>query len=195
MINITKHGMERYVERIKEIPKEEVKSYITLNRDMLQSELDKMHTYSDFIYRTKFENHNDCNYYLADDMILVLDNTKTKLITIYRADYGWDKDINKQIIERSLSHLEKAEEDYVKAIEEIDSEKLDLDIRAENLKEKIKNYENLIKDLKVELEGIKAHSKSIKVAETEAKAEKDEIARKIIYSIDYKRAMEDIKNM
>ena len=99
MINATKHARERYASRIKGIEKSAIKSNVTMYGAEYEKDLNKMYDNSRLIYTGKFQNHNECNYRLADDIILVVDKQEQNLITLYRVDFNFTKKINKSILQ------------------------------------------------------------------------------------------------
>ena len=93
MINATKHARERYASRIKGIEKSALKANVTMYGAEYEKDLNKMYDNSKEIYTGKFQNHNECKYRLADDIVLVIDKQEQNLITLYRADFNFGKNI------------------------------------------------------------------------------------------------------
>ena len=87
MINATKHARERYAERIKGIEKDAIKSNVAMYGNDYEKDLNKMYDNSRLIYTGRFQTHKECQYRLADDIILVMDKIDQNLITLYRVDY------------------------------------------------------------------------------------------------------------
>ena len=191
MINATKHARERYASRIKGVEKNAIKSNVVMYGAEYEKDLNKMYDNSRLIYTGKFQNHNECNYRLADDIILVVDKQEQNLITLYRVDFNFTKKINKSILQDLVQELNEREEAWLsekaKAEETnngLDNEKALLEL---NIEAKIQE----LKDLQERLKALNEYMKTTNADEISAKEKMDDIARKIVYSIDYKKSMQE----
>ena len=146
MINATKHARERYAERIKGIEKDAIKSNVAMYGNDYEKDLNKMYDNSRLIYTGRFQTHKECQYRLADDIILVMDKIDQNLITLYRVDFNFTKSINKVILQDLVEELDVKEkawslekEKTEEANSELNNEKalLEMDIEA-----KAKELEN-----------------------------------------------------
>ena len=127
-------------------------------------------------------------YIVGEECIKIDQN----LITLYRVDFNFTKSINKVILQDLVEELDVKEkawslekEKTEEANSELNNEKalLEMDIEA-----KAKELENL----KDRLDALNKYMKTTNADEIVAKEAMDEIARKIVYSIDYKKAMQEI---
>lgn len=193
MINCTKHSVEQYAKRIKEIDKDSLRSNVTMNREQYEKDLNKMYDNSKIIFTGKFDNHKMANYRLADNIILITDKTDQNLITLYRVDFDFDRDTNKIVLDSLLIKLDKAKAIYLEKKEQADADKkkldnerlqllLDIDARKEELKKLEESYK-ILEDC------INVYSKD----EIEAEEKMNKIARKIVYSIEYRNTIKEIE--
>lgn len=192
MINATKHARERYASRIKGIEKNALKANVTMYGAEYEKDLNKMYDNSKEIYTGKFQNHNECKYRLADDIILVVDKQEQNLITLYRADFNFGKNINKDILKSLVQELNEKEEAWLS--EKAKSEETNGGLNDEKtlLEMNIEAKTQELKDLQERLNALKDYMKTTNADEIEAKEAMDEVARKIVYSIDYKKSMQEI---
>lgn len=193
MINCTKHSLEQYARRIKLIDKEDIKSSVAINGEIYEKDLNKMYDNSKIIYKGTFsKKHNCTNFRLVDNIILITDKNDQNIITLYRVDFGFGRNTDKIILDNLLKELNEDEITYTQKKEQVDKEKerlgaeygqLLLDISAK--KKEIISLEEYKKTLEqyIDTYGIDA---------IEAKEKMDEIARKIVYSIEYRNSLKEI---
>lgn len=192
MINITKHAREKYALRIKGIEKDAVKSNATMYMVDYEKDLNKMFDVSKIIYIGKFETHKECIYRLVDDIILVMDKLDQNLITLYRIDFNFGKNINKIILKDLLEELNKKEEIWLAEKLKLDETNNELVSEQTQLEMNIEAKNNELKQLQERLDSLKKYMKTTNQDEIIAKEAMNEIARKIVYSIEYKKSMQDI---
>ena len=190
-MNITKHALFRYMERFKGINKKDFGEILQDEKNLYESELNKMIDNANMIYTGTFnENNTITNYWIADNIILVTDTANTKIITLYRIEFGFDRQIDKDILSNLRQQLEYADTKYIQAMEKVQEKKDKLDNDALIIKEQITSLEEQLQSMKSGLTGIEEYKKTITIEETKAKTERDIIAKKIIYSNIYRNAME-----
>ena len=192
MINATKHARERYASRIKGIEKNAIKANVTMNGAEYEKDLNKMYDNSREIYIGKFQNHNECRSRWSQDIILVIDKQEQNIITLYRVDFNFTKKINKSILNDLLQELNEKEEAWLSEKAKAKEVNDGLDNEKALLEMNIEAKTQELKDLQNRLDALKSYMKTINADEIEAKEEMDEIARKIVYSIDYKKSMQEI---
>jgi polyhydroxyalkanoate synthesis regulator phasin len=146
-MEITKHAIKRYVERIEEIKEElEVNRYITMNSDLVKERIQKIYEYSKWIYKGQIgTDKTTANFYIKDDIILVGDVQETKIYTLYRIDFGFPAKTTKVIIKDLIDaiddtrlKLDEAQKDVEEYIEEKRHEVDSLDLEINNLRRQIK---------------------------------------------------------
>ena len=191
MINATKHARERYASRIKGVEKNAIKSNVVMYGAEYEKDLNKMYDNSRLIYTGKFQNHNECNYRLADDIILVVDKQEQNLITLYRVDFNFTKKINKSILQDLVQELNEREEAWLSEKAKAEETNNGLDNEKALLELNIETKTQELKDLQERLKALNEYMKTTNADEISAKEKMDDIARKIVYSIDYKKSMQE----
>ena len=191
MINATKHARERYASRIKGVEKNAIKSNVIMYGAEYEKDLNKMYDNSRLIYTGKFQNHNECNYRLADDIILVVDKQEQNLITLYRVDFNFTKKINKSILQDLVQELNEREEAWLSEKAKAEETNNGLDNEKALLELNIEAKTQELKDLQERLKALNEYMKTTNADEISAKEKMDDIARKIVYSIDYKKSMQE----
>ena len=192
MINVTKHALQRYATRFKGVENKNVSSVLSDNRELYEGELNKMFENAKEIYCGKFNNNNESRFYLVDNIIIVVDMAISKIITLYRVEFGFEREIDKTILESLLSHLELADESYIKAIDEVKDKKEEISYQVLSLEMEIESIEQTLDAMRTGLKALEESKKAIEVEEVRARTERDKIAKKICYSIDYRKSMEEI---
>lgn len=190
MINVTKHALRRYVERFKSVEKDSIEQNINSNKEQYQQDLDKMFQNSRLIYTGKFnDKHNETNFRMVDNIILITDKIDTKIITLYRIDFGFDRDVDLTIIKSLIEKLNIAEDKYLKSIDLIKEEKDSLLSKRETLIYEIETIEETLKTMKSSLKSLDGYIKDFGYQEKQAKTDMDLIAKKIVYSNIYRKEM------
>ncbi len=174
MKNCTKHSIERWVERIVGIITErERDDYIRDNREQIKEHMNKTFEFSDFIYKGKVGDNTERNFYIKDDIIFVLNVTDDAIITVYKVDFNFTKELNLNVAKGLLkeitklleekemkdsetySHVEVLIEDNKKIEEQIKILEMQLKILKDNKKandEYIKNYNSNTKYIDLEIQ-------------------------------------------
>lgn len=190
MINVTRHAYTRYAERIKLVEKEDLETSLIVNKDQYHLDLDKMFQNSKLIYTGQFnDKHSEANFRIVDNIILITDIADTKIITLYRVDFGFDRDVDLTILTSLLEKLNFAEEEYIGAIEEVNEEKVRVVTNRDNLKLEIEQIEEQLKYMKESLEIMNSYVDKFDYKERVAKTEMNSIAKKIVYSNIYRKEM------
>ena len=191
-MNCTKHILQRYAERFKKIEKQDINQNIIENKDLYEKELNKMISIGKMIYTGKFNEDNMItNYWLVDNIIIVTDTANTKMITLYRIEFGYGREIDKRIQQGLLEELDIAEEEYIKAMDEVKNEKDKLEIDKIQIKEKIVSLKEELTALESGLKGIENYINTINIKEVKTRVDRDIVAKKIVYSNIYKKAIEE----
>lgn len=192
MINATKHARERYALRIKGIEKSALKANVTMYGSEYEKDLNKMYDNSRLIYTGKFQSYKECKYRLADDIILIIDKQEQNLITLYRVDFGFHKKINKGILYELIQELNEKEEAWLSEKAKVEEVNDGLESEKALLEMSIEAKEQELKNLQERLDALKNWMKTTNTEEIKAREDMDEIARQIVYSVDYKKSMQDI---
>jgi Chromosome segregation ATPases len=187
MKNCTKHSLERWVERIVGITDiRERKEYIAKNSDILKEHINKTLEYAEFIYKGQIGDNITRNYYIHNDIILVLNTANDAVVTVYKVDFGFPHELNLQVAKGLLAEIRRLSEEKGKldlaALEEIERLKAtrdSLDQQEEILKEQLR----LIQERKKAIdEEIKTHNSEAKVVELDIK----KYTQQLVNSKEYK---------
>ena len=191
-MNVTKHCIHRYAIRFKDIDKQDLGAITQAEKELFETELNKMIDKATMIYTGTFNEKNQVtNFWVVDNIVLVTDIANTKIITLYRIEFGFDRTIDKTILENLREQLEEADEVYIKAMQEVQEKKDRLDIDAISIKEQISSLQEQLSALQSGLKGIEEYKKTITVDEVKARTNRDIIAKKIIYSNIYKKSVDE----
>ena len=134
-VEISNHAAMRYAERIAD--KDElidINIYVQRNLEKIENDINTMIEHSDFIYRGKIgtKDRNIVDVYLSGTWVILLDSSRSKVITLYKVDFNVGEDFNKQYIQRIL--------------ERMNGHKKELDIKREEIATQRDNYLEIIKD-------------------------------------------------
>jgi hypothetical protein len=99
MINITKHCLDRYAERVLGIEDlQTARQYINSNQDKVSEDINKLFEFATLILTAQINGDKSTkNYWLRDNIVIVTDTGNSTLITLYRIDdspnekYGYSK--------------------------------------------------------------------------------------------------------
>lgn len=192
MINVTKHAYLRYSERIKEVDLKDVNEDIVVNKNIYHIELDKMFENSRIIYSGKFnDKHSETNFRIADNIILITDKMDTKIITLYRVEFGFGRDIDVVILKSMIEKLNVAEVEYLTSIEEVNEERERVVSSRDVLIKEIEEMKNSLKIMEESLTTMNDYIDKFNYKERIAKTEMETIAKKIVYSNIYRKEMEE----
>ena len=189
-INITNHALDRYSKRIKNDDIVNITSLDSNTRERYEKDILNMYENSKLIYEGKFTDHSDSKFLLTDDIILITDPKETKLITLYRIDFGFDYETNKILRNRLLVQLEKAKntvsDSELKVNEALTkaTESLDVLIAERN------DLQASLKAVNDSIDITKDYIESLNFTINENKSRYNNIARQICYSINCKKAFE-----
>lgn len=194
MINCTNHALEQYAKRIKLIEKDSIKSTVILNRDIYEKDLNKMYDNSKIIYTGTFnKKHNNSNFRMVDNIILITDKKDETLITLYRIDFGFGRTTDKIILEQLLKELKDGENIYLQKRKEVEEEMDSLMCEHTKLIMEIEAKKKEVKALEESKDILENYIDIYKKDEVEAKEVMNEVARKIVYSIDYRNSIKEIE--
>lgn len=190
MINVTAHCYKRYTERIIEVEFDSIDQHIQMNKNQYHIEIDKMFENSRKIYTGRFnDKHNETNFRIADNIILITDKLDTKVITLYRVEFGFDREVDVIILKSLIEKLNIAEELYLESIEEVNQERERVVTNRDNLSIEIEALKESLKAMEESLEVMDNYIEKFDYKETQARLEMDTIAKKIVYSNIYRKEM------
>lgn len=191
-MNIKEHCFRRYSERFKGVEgKENITRDVIVNKELYEKELNKMFEHSKLLYTGIFKEHEEANYYIVDNIILIVDLANTKIITLYRIEFGFGRDIDKNILNGLIEDLDKADTEYIQAMDIVKERKEDMEYKILSLEEDIKSTEELLNTLKLSLNELHNIKQSITLEEDKCRIARHKIAKKLVYSNIYKNAVNE----
>jgi len=165
-MNISRHAMERYAERLMDKDnKTDVSLFISNHIQKINDDIEKMIEYGEMLYEGRSLKKDWQNavvqIYLRDNWIVIVDKNKQNVITIFSLDLGVGDEMNQQYISLLRNKLDVAKAAYAEKCKEIDAQKdIFLKLIEENediikeyrrivnsLVEQNESYESLIKEL------------------------------------------------
>ena len=115
---ISKHDKERYAERIMEYDNmADVNEFLGKHESKVEGDINKLVNYGTLLYSgVSFKDKNQItDIYLKDYWVVLVDNKKRNVITLYKIDLKVGEDINREYLDRILKRLEEAKEEYTEA--------------------------------------------------------------------------------
>lgn len=193
-MDITKHAFDRYAKRILGYEDQlAARQYINSNIDKVTKDVNKLIEYSELIWTGQINGDRTTkNYYYNNGVILVVESNNLKLITLYKVDFSFGKELDKLIAQKLLDEI--------------------LDLR-QKMTDKKKEIEETVKEKKIELENIDNDlnylKEQMKLMEFKKQSKEDEIktiyndvslmdkqieskALKLCNSLEYKKELEKI---
>lgn len=148
-MQITKHAMERYVERTMGKVNGEASVYIAQNEDKIKEQIQKLFDSASLLYEGRLKDHGCAQSLLnKNGWALVYDANGDSLITIYKVDCGLDDEFNQLYVDKyrskildMLKQLEIMSFDQLQKSEEIAQQIHSNDENISRLKAKIATLE------------------------------------------------------
>ena len=128
-ISITRHTLERYVERIKGVKdKNERNTYITMNRELLEGHITTMFEHAEFVFKGKIGGDGtNKNFYLLQDVAFVVSD-ENSIVTIFKINFEFPQEAQEFVIKCLVDKIKEKNpnvcyiEDFNKIIEYLDKE-------------------------------------------------------------------------
>jgi predicted RNase H-like nuclease (RuvC/YqgF family) len=192
-MNIRNHFKERYVQRINGLTdKQEIKQYIAVNDAQITENINKMFEHAKFLYRGQVgKNNATCNFYIADNLILVADN-HINLMTLYRVDFNFPEEINRQVAKGLLEEIDRLQEMLQEANKDIDEYINQKTIEIENTDTEIKSLERQLEIKKMQKKILEDDVKGKRGDVDYLNQEITKYANMLCNSLEYKKAMSEV---
>ena len=193
ILNVTKHFMERWAERIIGIvTKDEIRVYIGQNAEIIKEHANKTFQHAEYIWEGQLYDNVNRKYYMDDDMVLVVNTTGDALITIYKVDFGFPGTGNSQARRALIQEIheltrQKEEVDF-EILVEMEKKQQELSVVSEN----IKITEAQLKNLKDQELFMKEEIKNMNRTSSHLDMEIKKYTNMLVNSKEYR---EDLKNM
>lgn len=186
-IAISKHARERFVERILGVPKEEVKSYLAKNESIVDEHILEMYTYAEKIWSGQLFGNITRNYYLRDDIVIVVDTNDQCIVTVFHVDFGLTRDGNRRLVKVLLEEKEQIERDLEKVNQSIQEEIAVRTVELEQVESEISLLKNRLEGLTMKRDAIKMMIEGADAKKHELNDRMDSIMKMICSSIEFKK--------
>lgn len=183
-VDVSSHAALRYVQRIEGIVDErESKQYLAQNSEHVTDHVLSMFEHSAFLW-TGCVNSKDINhFYIAQDVILLLEESKSKIVTLYRCDYGFPSVVTRQTIKGLLHELGKLRDRRQKRGSHIGDDRAKLEVEIENIDAQIDAKKAELDALRNKRDTVQAELDEVNSSIMVLDAQIDSVALSIINSI------------
>lgn len=193
-IGLTNHVKLRYVQRIVGISDEnEAKQYLAINEAMVMEKILKMFEFATFVFQGQLgasKMNPTSRFYLRDDVILITDTGMSKIITMYKVDFGLPERTTRIAIKDLMEDMGAAQELYEAAKVEALITTDQVRFQLENYTSSISNLEGQLKILKELKEMSEKELQNLNHRPALLAKQVEDCASKICYSLDLKRDIE-----
>lgn len=148
-ISITRHALERYVERIKGVKdKNERNAYITMNRELLEGHIATMFEHAEFVFKGKIGGDGtNKNFYLLQDIAFVVSD-ENSIVTIFKINFEFPQEAQEFVIKCLVDKIKELDEQFIEEKIKVDEKLAEIDTKKEQNDLEIKELEARIKLLK-----------------------------------------------
>ena len=157
--NISKHAAERYSERIMDKEGLSINTFVTLYKEKIDTDINKMISYGQLIYTGKQSQKdgkgNVVDVYLKDCWVVLVDNKANNVITLYKIDLGFDEEFNKLYVSKMMEKLNTYKEVLENTKQQVQEESNTYRELINDAETQIKEYRGMIKNLEELCEGYK----------------------------------------
>lgn len=169
--NISKHGMERYAERVMGKEDIDINRFVTLNEEKIKTDINKLINYGELIYQGKQTQKdgksNVIDVYLKDCWVVLADRKTKNVITLYKIDLGFDEEFNKLYVSKMMEKLNTYKEALERTKTQVGIETITYREMIADAETQIKDYRTMIKNLEGLCEGYRAiiDNNNVKIAQ------------------------------
>lgn len=139
--NITNHAYERYAERMaNKEQKTDMRIYIANHKDDINDRIHKLIHFGELIYEGKVGDHAKSHVYYKDRWIIIVDENKNNVVTLYKVD----------LLDDEVSDLFAN-----KVLIQIKQQQTNLYIEKVKVQQRINSFEQKIEENKTEIAYLK----------------------------------------
>lgn len=191
MLNLTKHFMQRWVERIVGITDEKERNeYMSRNQEQIKEHANRTFHHATFLWSGQLGDNVTRHYYIEDDIIILTNTTNDAFITTYRVDYGFPGEANaavrKSLIEEIHKLSAEKEEIEFRVLEETEAKHNEL----LKLSEQIKITKDQLKSLEAHENHVKQELKTINIKSTALDLEIKKNTNMLLNSKEYREDLQ-----
>ncbi len=148
-MQISKHAIERYVERTMSKSGTDLKVYIAQNADRINEQIQKLFDSAFILYEGRLKDHGYAQSLLnKNGWVLVYDVKNDTIITIYKVDCGLDDDFNQMYVDKYRNKI-------IAMLEELNDKNKSWQKDQEEINKKILNNEQTISQLEQQINLLK----------------------------------------
>lgn len=181
-MNISKHAIQRYAERVQEKDGLEINQFATLREDSIRKWIKKLYDSCEKIYEGKFGNETNpvkvyCN---KDGWILLQDTKNNTIITLYKVDLGIDNpELDKAFVNKSLEKIKECDREINTFLTTIQTELDEINEKINSNKNKISEYQKIINNLNAENNALE----SLKQIRLKQRSEKELLKKEYVENL------------
>lgn len=192
-INVTKHALERWAERILNVDKSQIAMYVNTNRDQLIEHINETFKYSEFIYKGQLGTDNITrHFYIQGDIVFLTNTDNTAIITVYKVDLGFTPELNSHVRKGLIEEVHK----LVAQKEELDFEVLQ---QVENKQHEISTIDDNIVILQRQIDELKLQKKvlndELKAINSKSNYINQELSKFVLMLVNSKEYKQDIQSL
>lgn len=151
-INVSAHAKLRYVQRIIGIKEEnEAKQYLAMHENMVVEKILKMFEFATFVYQGQIgpdKSRPTAKFFLRDDTVIITDTGNSKIITLYKVNFGLPERTTRVVIKDLMEDLKSLQE-------QLESAKVESYMASDSAKFQIDSYTTSIANLEQQLKLMK----------------------------------------
>lgn len=169
--NISKHASERYAERIMDKEGLGINAFVTLYKEKIDTDINKLINYGQLIYSGKQSQKdgkgNVIDVYLKDCWVVLVDSRAKNVVTLYKIDLGFDEEFNKLYVSKMMEKLNTYKESLERTKTQVGIETITYREMIADAEAQIKEYRTMIKNLEELCVGYKTivDNNNVKVAQ------------------------------
>jgi len=186
-MNVTCHAGIRYCQRILGIEEKEAKQYYKEHKEELDPKISQIQEEGELIFTGSFGDFPECDYYINGDIIMPCKDGA--ILTIYRAEYGFDDEINSKITSELVKGIRKLKGRYQKEGERIakrvERRQRDIDL----IDNDIANLEKKLARLKEKKEIVEKQLQLDRAQQSSVLDDIQSFAYKLCYSVNFRMEM------
>lgn len=177
-LTITQHCAERYAERIMgREEKSDIAVYVAQNKEKIETDINKLYQYGNYIYTGSLKDHNVVNVYVNGTWVLLTDKENKRAVTMYKIDFGLGEEFNKEFVNRMLDKISETGKKCASTLREIDEEKKRYQEMVADFEQQANEYRKIANNLDKQ---VKAYSDIISVMDDRGKSALEDLKQSVM---------------
>lgn len=149
-MNFTNHILEKFVIRTMNYTLQEAKQYLVIpeNEVLVKERILKLFRSSEFLYRGALKENKEAAIYInRNSWVIIHDEKKDCLVTLYKVDLGLDEDFNRIYADKMLEKINTLKASYENETEKRKQEIHEIVEKVSDLNEEIKVTQKTLTNL------------------------------------------------